>query len=334
MLLIAGAATLAVAGTLGGPDVEALEQLWPGVRDSSEEVFINTDGGVTAWTEGSERRVRTIVARVNAPWLGPHVLYLEEFLHDNPDHVRRQLLLQLDPPLPPAVGVHVRLYTFTDPQRWAHLNRRPKLLATLSRHEVVESKGCDLTLKREGDQFRGGTVGHECVDVRKGPARYVDFQLVISEDLYWYRRRVLLKSGDDLQEELIGFNWFELNEARLFTCRIEWSSSGRRADLRPLVKLDLHDQGGRARFLTPDGRRLELTLHSQDWPFMIDRDALILLVQDQAESEPLASAWTEIDATQISVSLGWLNVRCGSIAPSGEELWSNVPEAPTHRGGV
>jgi hypothetical protein len=236
--------------------------------------------------------------------------------------VRRQLLLQLEPAQPPAVGVHVRLYTFTDPGHWIHLNRRPELLSALHRMQVVESAGCDLVLKREGEQFSGGTVGRNCLDIQEGGKRYVDFQLVVGSDLYWYRRRVLLKKGNDVQEEVFGFNWFELNQARLFTCRVDWSSTGRRRDLRPLARMDLHDQGGRGHFVTPDGRRMELALHSQDWPFMADRDALILLLQDLEETSPLASAWTEIDSDDIEIDLGWLQVRCGSVVPEANELWA------------
>lgn len=327
MLLIAGVAALVTAGpvtiTGAGGDVDSLEKLWSGVRDSTEEVFISSDPNVTAWGEGAEKRVRTIVAPVEAPWLGQHVLYMEEFLHDDPDSIRRQLLLDLQPAEPPSVGVDVRLYSFKEPQRWIHLDRRPKLLSNLHRTEVVKAEGCDLMLKKEGDQFRGGTVGKGCIDIRDGGQRYVEYRLVIGEDLYWYRRRVLLRKGDDMQEEVYGFNWFELNDARLFACRVDWSSTGRKSDLRPLARLDLHDQGGRAHFVTPDGRKLELTLHSQDWPFMADRDALILLLQDDVQDTPLASAWTEIDSDAIAIDLGWLQIRCGSMVPQTDELWAS-----------
>lgn len=323
MLLIAGVAALATAGAFGGSDVEALERIWPGIRDSSEQVFSGPDATVSSWGEGSERRVRTVVAPVKAPWLGPHVLYLEEFLHDDPDNIRRQLLLQLEPAAAPGAGVQVHVFAFRNPRHWIQLNRRPRLLASLGRSQVAQVSGCDLILRREGDQFSGGTVGRRCVEAREKPRRYVEYQLVIGTDLYWYRRRVLLRAGNDLQEEVFGFNWFELNEARLFTCRVDWSASGRIGDLRPLVKLDLHDQGGRGRFETPDGRKLELALHSQDWPFMSDRDALILLLQDQDENVPLASAWTQIDADEISIDLGWMQVRCGAIVPNTDELWAD-----------
>src|SRR3569833_2789202 len=293
MLLLASVVAAVTAGPVTSSAVEALGKMWSGVRDSTEEVFISSDPNVSAWGEGSEKRVRTVVAPVEAPWLGKHVLYLEEFLHDDPDSIRRQLLLDMQPAEPPAVGVRVRVYSFKEPQRWVHLNHRPRLPTDLHRAAVVKAEGCDLMLRKEGDQFVGGTVGRGCIDVRDGGKRYVEWRVVIGDDLYWYRRRTLLRKGNDLQEEVFGFNFFELNDARLFACRVDWSATGRRSDLRLLARLELHDQGGKARFVTPDGRRLELTLHSQDWPFMADRDALILLLQDQAQNTPLASTKTK-----------------------------------------
>jgi hypothetical protein len=196
---------------------------------------------------------------------------------------------------------------------------------------VFEVPGCDWWLERSGDQFRGGTLGQNCLDLRSGARRYVDLQLVIGSDLYWYRRRVLMRRNDALQEEAFGYDWFELNEARLFSCRVEWSPPEQGAERRPLAHLDLHDQGGRARFSTPDGRSFELALHSQDWPYMADRDALILQLTDLSSAGPVASAWTDIDAEQVSIDLPWLHVRCGSIVPETEELSGgnlSVPRAP------
>ncbi len=322
MFVVAGLAALLAAEALSASDVEALAHLWPGIRDSTEQLFIGTDPTVTDWDDGEDRRVRTVVAPMSVAWLGPHVLYLEEFLHDDPDNIRRQLLLQLESATPPAEGVQVHVYTFKDPGHWLHLDRRPSLIASLRPQAIDPVPGCDLLLHRQGEQFIGGTSGRGCTDRHEKTARYVDYRLVIGDDLYWYRRRVLLRAGDQLLEEVFGYNWFVLDEARLFTCRVDWSRTGRRDDMRLLTRLDLHDEGGQARFLTPDGRKLELTLHSQDWPYMSDRDALILLVEDPNQSTPLATAWTQIDSDEISINLGWLQVRCGSIAPDTDDLSS------------
>lgn len=324
MLLTAAAAVMATTGVFNGSDVDLIEHLWSGVHDSAEQVFQGGDPNLSSWAEGSERRVRTVVAKVSAPWLGPHVLYLEEFLHDDPDNVRRQLLLRLEPAAPPASAVRVEVFLFRSPAAWIHLDRRPRLIAHLNNALIEAAHGCDLLLRREGDQFVGGTQRNDCSELGARGGRYVDFRIMIGDELYWYRRRVLRRADDALLEEVIGFNWFELNEARLFSCRVEFSSSGRRADLRPLLRADLHDQGGRVRLVTPDGRKLELTLHSQDWPFMADRDALILLLTDPNQATPLATAWADADSGTIGIDLGWLKIQCGSIVPDTDELWAAV----------
>jgi hypothetical protein len=306
-----------------GPSAaDVLMQIWPGVRDSTEQLVVSSDRGPATFSDQEELRVRTSVARVQIPWLGLRVLYLEEFLHDNPAAIRRQLLLKIEPDVQGGRRVRAFPYTFKNPEHWRQLNRSPRLLATLRPNDLELTDGCDLVLHQEGDQFRGGTTGLDCEGDSGDTDLYIDYRTVIGSDVYWYRRRVLRESDDALVEEVMGYNWFEPNDARLFTCRIEWSVTGKPADLHRLARLDVHDQGGRARFTTPDGRKFELSLHSEDWPFAGDRDALILLLEDPDTEIPVASTWTALDARQIAIDLGWMNIRCGPLVPETDEVAS------------
>lgn len=303
-------------------DVDTLMRLWPGIRDSTEQTLVNPDTGVVGWAEGQDRRVRTAVAPIKLPWLGEHVLYLEEFPQDEPDAIRRQMVLQVEPQGPPEEAVRVHLYAFAEPARWPHLDRRAKLTEQLRQEDLIATEGCDLVLRREGERFRGGTPGNRCRDA-VATDRYVDYQVVVGSDIYWYRRRILRSQDDELNEEVIGYNWFEPNAEQLYTCRVDWSASGRAVDQKPLVRLDLPDQGGRGRFTTPDGRALELTLHSQDWPFSGgERDSLLLMLQPQGSDEPISSAWAEVDIQLIELNIGWLRVRCGPLVPDTDEIHS------------
>jgi hypothetical protein len=316
--LLAALALAAAPAAAGGDDVKLLSQLWSGVRDSSEQTVMNLDHGPSYWPQANERRVRTVTTPIAAAWLGPHVLYLEEFLEDEPQQPRRQLLLQLE-----SAGtgtVRARVYAFFEPGHWIHLGYRPQLLATLSRRDIAPQSGCDLIFKRAGDQFRGGTSGAGCAEERAGVRRYLDYQLLISADMYWYRRRTVRDSDGELQQEIIGFNRFEPNEARLYACSIAWSDSGRARDLHGFLTLDLYEQGGRGRFVTPDGRSLILTLHGRDWPFSVDRDMLLLTLEEEGKTTPLATAWAQRDSQRITLQLGWLAVGCGVIAPDSDEL--------------
>ncbi len=320
MLALPAALIVAAAGAAETGEVAALERVWSRVRDSSEQVVMSQDRGAALWPQASERRVRTVVAPVSVSWLGAHVLYLEEFMEDDPELPRRQILLQLEPAADAPHAVRAHLFSFKAPDRWTHLNYRPSLVASLTREDIAPSAGCDLLLIRAGDQFRGGTVGRRCLDPGSGAARYLDYQLVIGEDVYWYRRRILRQSDGELQQEVIGFNRFEPNEARLYACRIAWSASGNARAMRPFMRLDLYEAGGHGHFVTPDGRSFELTLHGRDWPFAVDRDALLLLLQEQGTDSPLATAWAQMDDQQITLDLDWLAVRCGSMAPESDEL--------------
>jgi hypothetical protein len=324
LILLGGMLALAT-GAGSGADIDSLQRLWSGIHDSSEQVVVSPETGINAWPESSERRVRAVVEPVDLPWLGSHVLYFEEFLHDDPDNLRRQLLVKLEQAEPPARGVRAQLFTFNRPRAWIHLNLRPNLLTSLRSADIATSSACDLLFTREGEQFHGVTIGHRCLDVHGQKIRYVEYQVLIGQDLYWYRRRLLRRADGEVQEEVIGFNWFELNTTQLYTCRIDWSATGRPQDLRPLLRLDVQDQGGHVRFATPDGRKLELTLHSDDWPFALERDALILVIQDQGSRIPFATAWSSVDEEDVQLNVNWLRIRCGPVVPDLDELQSAVP---------
>lgn len=314
LLLVVGLS--AAAGT---PDIEALMHAWSGTHDSSEAVMAQEQP-----LPDNERRISTLVAPVSLPWLGEHVLYLEERPYDEPEAPRRQLLLKLEPGGVEGT-IRAQLYAFLNPGRWIHLDRRIALQQRLSARDLRHFEGCDLTFTRLRSQFQGATHGRRCLAGSRarppgvsGPL-HVDYRVVLDTNVYWYRRRLLAANGA-LVEEVVGFNWFELNEARLFTCRIDWSSTGHSHDLKPLVRLDLHDKGGRGELTTPDGRHLVLTLHSQDWPYAAEHDALVLLLSEPGKPEPLASAWAVVDDQQVTLRLGWLRVRCGAIQPSQDEV--------------
>lgn len=315
-------ARFASAATSSESPADALMRLWPGIRDSSEQTVLSPDRPAFTLGDDEPVRVRTVVTRVSLPWLGARVLYLEEFLHDQPSVLRRQLLLRVETETVGARRARVLPYTFKDGEHWRRLNLSPPRLAELKVSDIQATEGCDLVLNQEGDQFRGGTTGLDCAEEVHGTNVYVDYRLVIGSDVYWYRRRLMRESDDELYEEVIGYNWFWPNETRLFTCRVEYSASGKPSELRPLARLDLHDQGGRARFTAPDGRKFDLSLHTEDWPFASERDALLLLLEQPNDPDPIASTWTDPDAKQIGIDLGWLKIRCGPLVPETGEVAS------------
>jgi hypothetical protein len=308
LLAFAGAGAAAPAAA-GSTDRDALAQLWTGMYDITEEV-VESDA-LESPLEPLTTRVQIHMRRVNMPWLGTHILYVEEFPYDEPFELRRRVLLSIDPEVAADGSLRVRQYT-----RKAETGNP----GTLTSSDVESLPGCDIFLRREGAQFRGGTRGRQCLETRGAEHRWLDYRVVIGDGLFWYRKRRLNISDDDVAEEIAGFPHAELDEARLFSCGMSWApkDKGRR---RSIDSVDLHDRGGRARFRTPDGRELQLELHGRDWPLSEGRESLVLILSDgKADSEAIASSWTSLGAARVGIDIGWLVIDCAPVvSETGEQ---------------
>lgn len=251
------------------------------------------------------QRVQIHVRRVPLPWLGSHVLSVEDFPYDRPFEPRRRVLLSIEPDLAPDGAMRVRQFT---------LVTTGASLSSLTAEDLETVAGCDLYLRRVGTQFRGGTRGRKCLD-SAGEESWLDFRLVIGDGLYWYRQRRLTVADNELAEELAGFPHV-VDEARLFSCGITWKAGSP----RPLESVDLHDRGGRARIRTPDGRHLMLELHGRDWPLSEGRESLVLTLIDAAADETLGASWTSLGAARVGLDIGWLAIDCAPVvSETGEQ---------------
>jgi len=302
-------ATPPAAAPAPAADRDALAQLWTGIYDITEELVASEARGSPL--EPLTTRVQIHVRRLNVPWLGTHILYVEEYPYDEPMELRRRVLLSIDPELAADGSLRVRQYT-----RKADTGSPGALTSS----DVESVPGCDIFLKHEGAQFRGGTRGRKCLDTGGAEQRWLDYRVVIGDGLFWYRKRSLNISGDDVAEEIAGFPHAELDEARLFSCGISWAAKDKERR-RPIDSVDLHDRGGRARFRTPDGRELQLELHGRDWPLSEGRESLVLILTDgKSDSEAIASSWTSLGAARVGIDIGWLVIDCAPfVSETGEQ---------------
>jgi hypothetical protein len=280
---------------------DVLTDLWSGLYDISEELITGEAGESPLAALTEQERVQINVRRISLPWLGTHVLYVEEYPYDEPFERRRRVLLSVEPV---AADGTLRVRQFT---RKADAGNPTALTAD----DVESVEGCDLFLRRDGGQFRGGTRGRGCLRREAREALWLDYRVVIGDGLFWYRKRMLTLAGDELVEEIAGFPHVDLEEARLFSCGVSWTHARER---RSLDSVDLHDRGGRARFRTPDGRELQLELHGRDWPLSAGRESLVLILTDgKGAGETIASSWTSLDAARVGIDIGWLTIDCAPV---------------------
>jgi len=316
--LIAAVALATVPGLLAAQSEPAeptagLFSAWVGTFDLTESLFYDLAPALTR-PVGSEQRVQVSFRRVQLPWLGPKVLKASEGPFD--EAPRRHWLLVIEPA---DSSVRVRQLAFREPAAWASLADSPVLLRRLSAADLIESPGCDLWLASDGGQYRGGTRGNGCRLEDDGD--YLEFEMLLGEGLYWYRRREFSLQPNELQRELIGYTFFEVEDARLFRCAITDRTAI--ASEAPTV-LSLHDQGGRARFATADGRRLELRLYGRDWPFPGNLDSVQLSLSEVASGRSLALAWNQLGEAGVVLRHRQIEVQCEPMVRERNLLQSRL----------
>jgi hypothetical protein len=290
---------------------DSLSHLWSGMYDMTEELVAGSEIDSPLAPLVEQQRIQISVRRVPLAWMGTHVLVQEEFPFDQPFEARRRVLLSIEPGSATDGTLRVRQFT-----------RKPgsASLAALTADDLESVAGCDLYLRREGAQFRGGTRGRKCLENGGAEPRWLDHRVVIGDGLFWYRQRRLAVEDNELVAEIAGFPHVDLDEARLFSCGIGWAPPKSKERRRALDSLDLHDRGGRVRFKTPDGRELLLELHGRDWPLSQGRESLVLILTDPQIDETIGSSWTSLGAARVGIDIGWLAIDCAPVvSETGEQ---------------
>jgi hypothetical protein len=90
---------------------DELASLWTGTYDVSEELVASEDEDSPLSPLVEQLRVQVAIRRIQLPWLGTHVLYVEESPYDEPFELRRRVLLSIDPAAEADGALRVRQYT-------------------------------------------------------------------------------------------------------------------------------------------------------------------------------------------------------------------------------
>ena len=300
-------------------ELEYLVAIWPGDYDNREQLSFDTGVGKPDMASGGHLRVHSQVRRVNIPVLGEHVLYVEEYKHNDPTSIFRQRLYVLSAD-EAAKAIRLQLLFFKDGKRYLGSHNAPEQLAAITDDDVSSLAGCDVFIRRDGDWLVGAMQPKQCVFGEGDQRRYSDYQVRITPGQYWFRDRILNATTDEVMEQVADFSWHQLEQARWFSCMIDFP---REPGGRPVVThhyIKMHDQGGTFPFTHPDGRDMVLTMRN-NWSYGMQRETFVIVVQEGDESGPtLVYAWGNPGADRIGVNPGYLRVQCDLDTPRQVQL--------------
>lgn len=198
----------------GDRHVEKLVQDWAGLYSNERQVRREHLAGEPDFPE-AVREVRDIrVHRLNAPQLGRHVLLLEEIKATAPDIANRQRVLTFEW-LEDSQVIQVTQHFFSTDLAYDQAIIGPKAAAAMQPSDFTHVPGCNLRLSWDPAtaRFTGGMQRRQCrYKHPQSGAVYADYDMILSDQHFWYRDRSIIEANAAIRGEIEGFSWLRFDK--------------------------------------------------------------------------------------------------------------------------
>jgi hypothetical protein len=197
-----------------GPDqVNLFARWWTG--SFSNERQVNTDRlqNEPDYPE-SVRLLRNMrVQRLNAPAIGPLVLYLEEIKTDQPDKAHRQRVMTFNWKAETGEIEVEQLFFSTELAYDRHFIPAADV-EKMKRADFTRERGCDLFFKWDEarQRFKGGMRPRACEYTHPTSGRvFAEFDMILDANRLWYRDRSIKLVDGSIRGEIDGFSWLRFD---------------------------------------------------------------------------------------------------------------------------
>jgi hypothetical protein len=193
----------------GAARIEEFVTLWTGHFSNERQVLATKLAGQEAYA-GAINLLRDIrVRRVEAPEIGPLVLFLEEVKADRPDVAHRQRVMTFRL-LPETQEVQVEQLFFSMTLTYDRPFLDPSEVAKMKRADFTHVEACDLFFRWNAEQsrFEGGMRPRLCeYDHPESGRVFAEFDMTLSRDALSYRDRSIILATGAIRGEIHGFSW-------------------------------------------------------------------------------------------------------------------------------
>lgn len=202
----------AQAGDLAA-DLATIMSWWDGDYDNDDQIRALLKDGKPVWRvdgsgKGGHIEVTSHYRPIDLPAFGPHVIYVEETKHGDPDNLFRQRIYTLS--IDEGLGaIRVKLWYFKDKKKyvgaWRDLGRLDDLTPdTMS--PLPDS--CDLIVEQQGDKFHMPMQDRDCAFGE----RYFNYQVLLGRNSFWFRDKIVRLEDDVVLETAGGFTYHQLTK--------------------------------------------------------------------------------------------------------------------------
>jgi hypothetical protein len=311
-LLAAIAASSSAAQTVPGSpldrDLDDLVALFEGRFDNYDQRYF-TPKDVP--DDMKHIHIQAAHAKIDAPALGKHVFYVEEWRDDDPTKIVRQRVVSF---VADASENKIRMRNFfiKDAKAAAGAWRETTRLSGLTEAALDNIPTCDVWFVRDVDQFRGSMKGKTCQfdsPVAKTKV-WSEHEVTLAQSAYWRVDRTYRVDNDEFASGAKTTVPFKFERAQPWICTLSFRKPGSAnyAQWQRFDNLEVHDQGGAAwvdskKVMDGKGKTYGIRLREFDPPYPGQGTNLSLFIKEQgAANRTMALASYEASAKEVFVS--------------------------------
>ncbi|MFN4147504.1 MAG: chromophore lyase CpcT/CpeT [Runella sp.] len=293
-------------------DLALLMTMFSGEFDNYQQYYKEKEDKV----KEPHQHIHSVFAPVKLPTFGENVLFVKQYLDGNPRKVYRQRLYVFNED-PTEKAIRLDIYSFKTDSLYADAHLKPDKLNGLTADKVVNTPGCAVYWKRDGDKFWGYMKDKACSVVSKQTNKkiFITDSLMLSRDELWIRDEATDEDGKYV------FGHKGKIHHKLKKCQyykgwwvLQQAGFNDKYDLNRNIVL--HDQGGRVRLKDSTGRQMKYTIELSKVVFGKDMEVLKLALYEDGNDRAIDYTWTSPDARMIGMNLRWFQSGFTKIEPT------------------
>lgn len=295
-------------------DLIKLTQWFEGEFDNDSQIWFENRYGWKGDPAERHNQMHATHFRINAPTIGEHVFYVEEFIDKDTSNISRQRIVAFSS-LQPAVGIKMVIYFIKDAKKFIRAYQHPEILANITQEDLFGLEGCDVIFQRQGEQYHGSMEAKACQFGEGELRRYSVHDMIISEHQYWRVDRTFLVKNNQFHKGHPTEEPHKMRKANYYSCDVSFHEKAYYipSDKDKKYKNHLiHDQGGMQWFENPiDGNSYGVQLREKEYPFYKDgSDFFMLRFIEKGQKASTVIVTTGPNPKSLSFQIGWASANC------------------------
>ena len=291
-----------VAPTL--KDDMALMLSWfKGEFDNFQQVYKEKEDKIAEPHE----HIHSIFTPVTLPAFGQNVFYVMQYMDGDPKKVYRQRMYAFNED-PTENAIRLDIYSFATDSLYYGADKKPEKLASLTPTQMTSTAGCGVYWKKDGAQFWGYMKDKTCnfISKRSGKKIFVTDSLRLTKDEIWIRDEAFDEDGKYVFGNKAKIH-HKLKRCSYYKGWFALEKSGLADAYESARTLLVHDQGGRTRLLTNEGKPMKYTLELSKVLFGKDLEVLKLALYEDGKDRAIDYVWSSPESRLIGINMRWFS---------------------------